>query len=68
MKALCLGAKAVLIGRPVLWGLSDNGDEGLERLLRLLKEELTADLMSLGCNQLSELGPDFLYQQEKAAL
>jgi 4-hydroxymandelate oxidase len=40
VKALALGARAVLIGRPVLWGLAAEGEAGVERVLWLLTEEL----------------------------
>lgn len=38
-KALALGAKAVFIGRPVLWGLAYNGQAGVEQVLELLRDE-----------------------------
>ncbi len=38
-KALALGAKAVFIGRPVLWGLAYDGQAGVERVLELLRDE-----------------------------
>uniref|UniRef100_A0A673AYL3 Hydroxyacid oxidase (glycolate oxidase) 1 n=1 Tax=Sphaeramia orbicularis TaxID=375764 RepID=A0A673AYL3_9TELE len=40
LKALALGAKAVFIGRPVLWGLACQGEQGVTELLELMKEEL----------------------------
>ncbi len=40
LKALALGARAVLIGRPVLWGLAVNGAEGVYHVLELLRHEL----------------------------
>lgn len=40
MKALALGARAVLIGRPIFWGLAAGGDQGLCNLLQILKDEL----------------------------
>lgn len=40
LKALALGARAVLVGRPVLWGLAVNGAEGATDVLRMLREEL----------------------------
>ena len=41
LKALALGAKAVLIGRPIFWGLSVNGEEGVGHVLDILREELS---------------------------
>ena len=40
LKALALGARAVLIGRPYLWGLAADGEDGVFRVLQLLKREL----------------------------
>lgn len=40
VKAIALGARAVLIGRPIFWGLAVNGEEGLKHVLQILREEL----------------------------
>ena len=40
LKALALGARAVLVGRPILWGLAVDGQAGVERVLKLLHGEL----------------------------
>jgi isopentenyl diphosphate isomerase/L-lactate dehydrogenase-like FMN-dependent dehydrogenase len=48
-KALALGARAVLVGRAVLWGLAAGGDEGARRVLELLRDELENALALLGC-------------------
>jgi 4-hydroxymandelate oxidase len=47
--ALALGARAVLVGRPVLWGLAVDGADGAERVLRLLRDELELALGLCGC-------------------
>jgi isopentenyl diphosphate isomerase/L-lactate dehydrogenase-like FMN-dependent dehydrogenase len=49
MVALALGAKAVLVGRPVLWGLAVDGADGAERVLELLRVELKLALGLCGC-------------------
>jgi isopentenyl diphosphate isomerase/L-lactate dehydrogenase-like FMN-dependent dehydrogenase len=49
LKALALGAQAVLIGRPMLWGLAVGGEEGVADVLRLLREEAELGLALLGC-------------------
>ncbi|MFK4118551.1 alpha-hydroxy acid oxidase [Streptomyces longwoodensis] len=49
LKALALGASAVLVGRPVLWGLAADGQRGVERLLSLLHTELDDALALSGC-------------------
>jgi isopentenyl diphosphate isomerase/L-lactate dehydrogenase-like FMN-dependent dehydrogenase len=53
--ALALGADAVLVGRPALWGLAAGGKEGVARVLELLREELELALALLGCASTSEL-------------
>jgi 4-hydroxymandelate oxidase len=60
VKALALGARAVLVGRPLLWGLAAGGEEGVARVLRLLGEEVTDTLRQLGVPRLGDLGPHVL--------
>jgi 4-hydroxymandelate oxidase len=64
MKALCLGAKAVLIGRPVLWGLAVGGEEGVLGVLNMLRDELDLALALCGCPSVQQLNRDFILQQE----
>jgi isopentenyl diphosphate isomerase/L-lactate dehydrogenase-like FMN-dependent dehydrogenase len=47
--ALALGARAVLVGRPVIWGLAARGAEGAQHVLELLRDELLVALALLGC-------------------
>jgi isopentenyl diphosphate isomerase/L-lactate dehydrogenase-like FMN-dependent dehydrogenase len=47
--ALALGARAVLIGRPVIWGLATDGADGVQHVLELLRDELLLALALLGC-------------------
>jgi len=47
--ALALGARAVLVGRPVIWGLAVRGAEGVEHVFQLLRDELLLALALLGC-------------------
>lgn len=51
LKALALGARAVLVGRPALWGLAAAGEDGAWRVLELLREELELGLTLLGCRK-----------------
>ena len=53
--ALALGADAVLVGRPTLWGLAAGGRQGVARVLELLREELELALTLLGCDSPSQL-------------
>ena len=48
LKALALGARAVLIGRPIHWGLAVGGEAGVRHVLELLRAELALDLMLCG--------------------
>ena len=54
-KALALGARAVLIGRPLLWGLNAGGSAGVERVVDLLAQELRSTCARAGCTTLSDI-------------
>jgi L-lactate dehydrogenase (cytochrome) len=54
-KALALGAKAVGIGRPALWGLGSYGQEGVERVLEILDAELRMCMALMGCPSLKDI-------------
>src|SRR6516164_10957227 len=60
VKALALGARAVLIGRAYLWGLAANGQAGVENVLDLLRSGIDSALLGLGHASISELSPDDL--------
>jgi pre-mycofactocin synthase len=60
VKALALGAKAVMIGRAYLWGLGANGQAGVENVLDLLRSGIDACLLGLGHASIAELTPDDL--------
>jgi len=57
VKALALGARAVCIGRPYLWGLGAFGQPGVERVLDLLQQETRAAMQQVGARTLKQLGP-----------
>jgi len=57
VKALALGARAVCIGRPYLWGLGAFGQAGVERVLELLQQETHAAMMQVGAPALKFLTP-----------
>ena len=57
-KALALGATAVGIGRPALFGLGGYGQEGVERALELFKEELVMCMMLMGCPTVADISRD----------
>jgi 4-hydroxymandelate oxidase len=57
VKALAIGAKAVCIGRPYLWGLGAFGQAGVERVLTILQGETRAAMQQVGAPSLKELTP-----------
>jgi (S)-mandelate dehydrogenase len=60
VKALALGAEAVLLGRATLYGLIARGPAGVDRALAILTTEIDRVLGQLGCNTVAELGPHFV--------
>nr|XP_015901714.2 peroxisomal (S)-2-hydroxyacid oxidase GLO4-like isoform X1 [Ziziphus jujuba var. spinosa] len=57
-KALALGAQAVLVGRPVIYGLAAKGEYGVRRVLEMLKYELELTMALSGCPQLQDITRD----------
>ncbi len=60
LKALALGARAVLLGRPILWGLAIAGEAGARRVLEMLREELDLAMALAGCPRISDVTRDLL--------
>jgi 4-hydroxymandelate oxidase len=60
VKALALGADAVAVGRPVLWGLAAGGEAGVRRVLELLREEFDNALALCGASGPAELTPSLV--------
>jgi isopentenyl diphosphate isomerase/L-lactate dehydrogenase-like FMN-dependent dehydrogenase len=60
LKALALGARAVLVGRPVLWGLAVGGEAGARRVLELLRKELDVAMALAGCRTVGEVDRDLV--------
>jgi L-lactate dehydrogenase (cytochrome) len=58
VKALALGARAVMIGRAYLWGLGANGQAGVENVLDIFRNGIDATLRGLGRKSVDELGPE----------
>jgi (S)-mandelate dehydrogenase len=65
VKALALGAKAVLIGRATLYGTAAGGEAGAARVLSLLEQEIDRSLALLGCRDVPSLRRDHLVFTEE---
>ncbi|MFL5908400.1 MAG: alpha-hydroxy acid oxidase [Solirubrobacterales bacterium] len=61
--ALAIGAQAVLVGRPFLWGLAIDGEAGVSRALEMLADELRLALALLGCPDPAALGADHVQRR-----
>jgi L-lactate dehydrogenase (cytochrome) len=66
VKALALGARAVLLGRPYVYGLGLAGEEGVRHVLRCLLAELELTLALSGATAVADLGPDLLVRARTA--
>ena len=66
IKALALGARAILIGRPFLWGLAAFGQDGVQRVVEMLHGELRIDLGLSGAGNLKALNRSFIRPAWKA--
>jgi len=60
LKALALGARAVQVGRPVLWGLAVDGEAGVRHVLELLRTEFDLALAMCGCHGVAEITRDLI--------
>lgn len=60
LKALCLGAKGVGIGRPFLYAMSAYGPEGVDKAMGLIRDELEMNMRLIGCQTVAELNPSLI--------
>ncbi len=60
LKAIALGAKTVLTGRPVLWGLAADGENGVSSVLNILRNELDLAMALCGCDSVSKITKDLI--------
>ncbi|XP_078664056.1 2-Hydroxyacid oxidase 2-like [Branchiostoma floridae x Branchiostoma belcheri] len=67
MKALALGARAVFVGRPPLWGLAHSGEEGVRHVLQILKDELSLAMALSGCQEIKDINRSLLQHQNELA-
>ena len=67
MKALALGARAVLIGRPVQWGLATGGEEGILRMLELIAGEFASAMGLCGARNVGEISRSMVVRNRDPA-
>lgn len=67
LRALALGADAVLVGRPILWGLAAAGEAGVRRVLELLDREFDLAMALAGCPDLESISRDLVARETSAA-
>lgn len=60
VKAVALGARAVMIGRAYLWGLAANGEDGVGNVLDVLRSGIDSALLGMGLSSIDQLSPDVL--------
>ncbi|MBK8549901.1 MAG: alpha-hydroxy-acid oxidizing protein [Ignavibacteria bacterium] len=60
LKAVALGAKAVLVGRPVIWGLAVDGENGVSSVLEILRRELDLAMALSGCNSVEKITKELI--------
>ena len=60
LKCIALGANAVQIGRPLLWGLHHDGQKGVELVLDILKKEFIESMILTGCANIKEITSDLV--------
>ena len=63
LKALALGTKGVMIGRPIIWGLAVAGEGGVSKVIHILKEELSMSMALSGFNSIDRINKDIIFKQ-----
>lgn len=64
-KALAFGANAVMVGRPIHWGLALEGESGVRRILEILQHELVNTMQQCGCTSIADIGPQHVLWQQQ---
>ena len=59
-KAIALGAKAVGVGRPIIWGLAVDGEQGAKRVLDILRKDFELTMRLCGCATIEDINTDLL--------
>jgi len=60
-KAIALGAKAVGVGRPIIWGLAVDGEQGAKRVLDILRKDFELTMRLCGCATIEDIQKDLLF-------
>jgi (S)-mandelate dehydrogenase len=68
VKALALGANAVMVGRSTLYGVAAGGEAGAARALEIYRDEIHRNMAILGCNTIADIGPQHLLFADKHEL
>jgi isopentenyl diphosphate isomerase/L-lactate dehydrogenase-like FMN-dependent dehydrogenase len=63
LKALALGASAVLIGRPYVWGLAVDGEAGVRSVLEMLRSEFELAMALCGCRRVADIGEGLVFRE-----
>jgi 4-hydroxymandelate oxidase len=63
LKAIALGARAVLVGRPILWGLTLDGADGVRAVLQKIRDEIDLSMALAGCATLADVTPDLILRR-----
>ncbi len=64
--ALCLGARFCFMGRPTLYGAAAGGIPGVKKAISIFRNEIDLVMGQIGCPSLDQLGPDFLWREDRA--
>jgi isopentenyl diphosphate isomerase/L-lactate dehydrogenase-like FMN-dependent dehydrogenase len=62
LKAIASGARAVFVGRPVLWGLASFGEAGVKYVLEMMRQEFDTAMALSGCPTLNSITRDLLWR------
>ena len=64
--AVCLGARFCFMGRPTLYGAAAGGTPGVKKAIDIFRTEIDLVMGQIGCPSLDQLGPDFLWREDRA--
>ncbi len=64
VKAVASGAKSVMLGRPLLYGLAADGEEGALAVIDIFKDEIDRTMALIGCSEISKLNSSYVIEDE----